>query len=177
MPPSSGHFRDTGTTRTHRASRHPFGQLETRTSRLKLPVAKKPIFVVIAKGIALGYRRNHGAGSWVARASDGKGGNWIKGFAIADDHEDSDGEKVLTFWQAQERARKLARGQDADAGRPVTVDEALTTTRRTWRCAVQARSTPHRVRNLLPAELLAKPVGLLVRGAAEVAQRPAGAAA
>ena len=94
------------------------GQLETRTARLKLPVSKKPRFLIIAKGIALGYRRNHGAGTWVARASDGKGGTWTKGFAVADDHEDSDGEKVLDFWRAQERARKLARGQMPTPGGP-----------------------------------------------------------
>jgi len=101
-------------------------QLETRSARLRLPIAKKPVFIVIAKGIALGYRRNQGAGAWVARCSDGHGGSWTKAFAVADDHEDADGSHVLTFWEAQERARKLARGQDADTGRPVTVDEALT---------------------------------------------------
>ena len=49
---------------------------------------------------------------------------------LADDHEEADGEQVLTFWQAQERARKLARGgknadQEDDIGRPATVREAL----------------------------------------------------
>ena len=33
---------------------------------------------------------------------------------------------MLNFWQATDRAKALARGQDADAGRPATVDEALT---------------------------------------------------
>ena len=33
-------------------------KLETRTGRLRLPVAKKPVFVKIDRGIALGYRRN-----------------------------------------------------------------------------------------------------------------------
>ena len=33
-------------------------KLETRSNRLKLPVAKKPTFVRIAPGISLGYRRN-----------------------------------------------------------------------------------------------------------------------
>ena len=125
-------------------------QLETRTARLKLPVAKKPVFVVIAKGIALGYRRNHGAGTWVARASDGKGGTWTKGFAVADDHEDSDGEKVLTFWQAQDKARKLARGQDADAGRPATVEEALTDYAADLAVREADPSNAARVRKLLP---------------------------
>jgi hypothetical protein len=36
-------------------------KLETRTTRLKLAVRRKPYFVVIAPGIGLGYRRNAGA--------------------------------------------------------------------------------------------------------------------
>src|SRR5215470_8267484 len=96
-------------------------QLETRTNRLKLPVRKKPhAFVTISPGIALGYRRNKGAGTWIVRVADGHGGNWQKGFAVADDHEDADGTHVLTFWQAQDKARTLARGT-TDNGRPWTV--------------------------------------------------------
>ena len=37
-------------------------ELETRTNRLKLPIAKKPAFVRIGPGISLGYRRNNTAG-------------------------------------------------------------------------------------------------------------------
>jgi hypothetical protein len=75
-------------------------------------------------------RRNEVAGTWSVIAADGKSGNWIKKFGLADDHEEANGEQVLTFWQAQERARKLARGgknadQEDDVGRPVTLREAL----------------------------------------------------
>jgi hypothetical protein len=59
------------------------------------------------------------------RAADGKGGNWTKRVAIADDHEEADGENVLTWWQAQDKARKLARGNNADATRPATVKDAV----------------------------------------------------
>jgi hypothetical protein len=101
-------------------------QLETRTARLKLAIRKKPHAVRVAPGVRLGYRRNAAAGTWSVIAADGKGGNWVKKFGLADDHEEANGEQVLTFWQAQERARKLARGgrnaeQDDDPGRPVTV--------------------------------------------------------
>ena len=101
-------------------------QLETRTARLKLAQQRKPYWIAVAPGISLGYRRNAGPGAWNVRAADGKGGNWIKGFAIADDQEDADGANVLDFWQAADKAKALARGGDADAGRPATVDEALT---------------------------------------------------
>ena len=101
-------------------------ELETRTARLKLPVRKKPFFVTIAPGIAVGYRRNQGAGRWIARAADGHGGNWTKAFAIADDFEDADdGGAVLDFWQAQDRARALARATEGNGDRPATVGEAL----------------------------------------------------
>ena len=70
--------------------------------------------------------------------------------------------RCWTFGEAQERARKLARGQDADAGRPVTVDEALSDYAKDLAARGAGAMNAHRVRNLLPASLLAKPVGLLV---------------
>src|SRR5215469_3249355 len=83
--------------------------LETRSSRLKLPVAKKPVFVKIGVGIGLGYRRNATAGTWVARVSDGKGGNWTKAIGTADDFDEAEGKVILDFWQAQDQARAIAR--------------------------------------------------------------------
>ena len=76
-------------------------KIENRTARLKLAVQRKPYFVPIAPRIGLGYRRNQTAGEWVVRAADGHGGNWTKVFAIADDHEETNGESVLNFWQAK----------------------------------------------------------------------------
>ena len=62
------------------------------------------------------YRRNKTNGTWVLKASDGHGADWTKGFALADDFEDADAKIVLTFYQAQEQAKKLARGDDGSAG-------------------------------------------------------------
>src|SRR5262245_25060708 len=96
-------------------------QIETRSARLKLAVRLKPYaFTTIAPGIAIGYRRCQGPGRWVLRAANGKGGYWTDAIALADDHEDADGEQVLTFWQAQDKARLLVRGKDA-GDRPATV--------------------------------------------------------
>jgi integrase len=137
--------------------------LETRTARLKLPVQKKPLFVTIAPGISLGYRRNRTAGAWVLRAADGQGGNWTKAFATADDHETSNGETVLDFWQAQDRARQLARGGEAQASSdaPITVAEALDH----YETALSARGgdpeNVSRIRYHMPAHLLGKVVSLL----------------
>jgi integrase len=138
--------------------------LENRTARLKLPVRKKPYhFTALARGIALGYRRNQGAGTWVVRASDRRGGMWTKAFAIADDHEAADGEHVLDWWQAQDRARALARGTDKDqtAGRPVTVDQAIDDYEADLRARGADVGNANRIRHHLSATLRAKPVSLL----------------
>src|SRR5262245_46778239 len=103
-------------------------KLETRAARLKLPVAKKPVFVKIGPRVGLGYRRNQTAGTWVLRVADGKGGNWTKAIGNADDFEEADGNDVLDFWQAQDRGRTIARvGRegDGDDGKPITVSRAL----------------------------------------------------
>ncbi len=55
--------------------------LENRTSRMKLTPRRKPYsFTTIAPGIAVGYRRNKGPGTWVLRAGNGRGAYWT------DDH-------------------------------------------------------------------------------------------
>src|SRR6516165_8538918 len=46
-------------------------KLETPTARRRLAARKKPYWTTISPGIALGYRRNAGAGTWPVRAADG----------------------------------------------------------------------------------------------------------
>lgn len=136
-------------------------QIETRTARLKLPARRKPYYVTIAPGIALGYRRNKGTGSWSAKVADGGGGTWIKAFGIADDHEDADEASVLNFWQAQDKARAIARGGNVGGDRPITVSEAVDN------YAVELKSRNghdgniDRVRRDLTPALAAKTVALL----------------
>jgi integrase len=139
-------------------------KLETRTGRLKSAVRKKPYFVAVGPGVGLGYRRNKTAGSWVVRAADGKGGNWTQAFAVADDFEDANGTHVLSFWQAQDRARALARGgrdADEDSGKPVTVAQMLDR----YETDLKARGgdvyNAQRVRVHLPDVLASKTVALL----------------
>jgi integrase len=136
--------------------------LETRTSRLKLPVAKKPVFVKVAPGVSLGYRRNRTAGTWVVRVADGKGGNWTKGIANADDFEEANGTGLLDFWQAQDRSKTLARGgSDGDDGKPLSVAQALDS----YEADLRARSgdvrNVARVRLHLSNTLASKAVSLL----------------
>ena len=82
--------------------------LETRTSRLGLPTAKKPIFVRVSPGVGLGYRRNRTAGTWVVRVADGEGGNWTEAIGVADDYDEANGETTLDYWQAQDKAKARA---------------------------------------------------------------------
>ncbi len=103
-------------------------KLETRANRLKLPVAKKPIFVRVAPGISLGYRRNATAGTWVVRVASGDGAAWTKRVGTADDHDESDASSILTFWEAQTAAKAMARGDQEGSARkaPLTVERAAT---------------------------------------------------
>ena len=91
---SPGQLRDNCMIRNLRS-----GILETRSARLKLARRGKPYWTKLARGLSLGYRRIGTAGPWIVRPSDGKGGNRIQNFAIADDYEEANGDSVLTFWR------------------------------------------------------------------------------
>jgi integrase len=136
--------------------------LETRSARLRLKVRRKPYFLPVAPGISLGYRRNLGAGSWLVRCADGKGGSWSKNFAAADDFEDANGDAVLDFWKAQTRARELVRGAHTDAAKPVTVAEALAEYERDLAARRGLTAHVERLRRGLSPVMLERPVGLLV---------------
>ena len=101
--------------------------LESRSARLRLPIRKKPYTgPALARGIHLLYRRNRTNGTWVVKASNGRGGYWTKGFALADDFEEPDGTHVLTFHQAGDAGKALARGKaDTADSKPMTVTDAL----------------------------------------------------
>jgi integrase len=135
--------------------------LETRTARLKLKVRRRPYFVGVAAGISLGYRRNLGAGSWLVRCADGRGGAWTQVFATADDFEDADGNRVIDFWAAQTRARELVRGKAADVNKPVTLEQALADYERDLAMRGGLIAQVQRVRRQLTPALLTRPVGLL----------------
>jgi integrase len=145
------------------ARRVSFAALESRSARLRLKIRRRPYSgPSLARGISLMYRRNGTNGSWVLKASDGHGSYWTKAFALADDFEDADGKSVLTFYQAQDQAKKLARCDDSGTdGAPITVDGAL----KAYRCDLEAReANPYNAdwpRLHLTSALLAKPVALL----------------
>lgn len=94
--------------------------LENRTQRLKLAARKKPYTALIAPGIFLAYRRNAGPGTWSVKCN-----GWLKRFALADDHEDANGESVMSYWQALERAKNLARAGEGNSEQPISLAEAV----------------------------------------------------
>jgi integrase len=136
---------------------------ENRTNRLKLPVARKPVFVRIGPGVSLGYRRNATAGTWVVRVANGQGGNWTKAIANADDFAEANGTAVLDYWQAQARARTIAGASGGEDG----ADNALTVTAalERYKADLAARSADAanvaRVRAHLPDAMARRPVALL----------------
>ena len=71
----------------------------------------------------LGYRRTKDNGTWVVRVTK-DGGDWTKAIGKADDHDETkDHPDVLTYEEAQDEAKKIAK-----AGKPVgdnTVKAAL----------------------------------------------------
>jgi hypothetical protein len=144
--------------RSHRNSK-----LDTRTARLKLAVRRKPYNgLALSRGVLLLYRRNNGNGTWVLKASNGHGKYWTKAIAEADDFDASNGAKILTFFEAQDVAKKLASGgAEADTTAPVTLDRAL----KDYERDLEARSAnvynAQWPRVHLTATLLSKPVALL----------------
>ncbi len=140
-----------------------FSALESRSARLRLKIRRRPYSgPSLARGISLMYRRNGTNGTWVLKASNGHGAYWTKAFALADDFEDADAKSVLTFYQAQDQAKKLARGDDGGTdSAPITIDGAL----KAYRRDLEAReANPYNAdwpRLHLTSWLLGKPVAIL----------------
>jgi integrase len=137
--------------------------LESRSARLKLAIRRKPHSgPSLARGVMLLYRRNKTNGRWVVKASDGHGAYWTKAFADADDYENADGSKVLTFFTAQDRAKQLARGStDTPETAPITVAGALEDYESDLAARAADTYNARWPKAHLTAVLLAKPVQLL----------------
>jgi integrase len=144
-------------------------QLKTKTARLALDARGRPYgYASLAAGIGLGYRRNkRGAGMWVVRIADGKGGANLLPVGSADDFADADGELVFDFGQAQDRAKQIAiAGPEvaADDRLPVTVAKAIEQYASNLEQRGRNRGNADRLRyhlNRTKPALLAKPVALL----------------
>jgi integrase len=140
------------------------GKLESRSARLKLEIKPKPYSgPSLARGIMLLYRRNKGNGTWITKAANGHGGYWTKGIGEADDYDEADGKAVLTFFEAQDRAKKLARGTDGTSsnGAPITVEGALDAYAADLKARKADEYNARRPKRHLTDALLGRPVMLL----------------
>jgi integrase len=104
--------------------------LDTRTARSRLKAQGKPYWRQLEPGMAIGYRKPlSGPGKWVVRHHlGGKNEYETDTFGVADDFSDADGEAILSFWEAQVKARECmvrrAHGA-AETQRSVTVASCI----------------------------------------------------
>jgi integrase len=130
----------------------------TPKARARFAVRKKPYSFALSPGIQLLYRRNQGAGAWAVKTS-----GWVKGFGIADDFEAANGSTVLSYGQAEEKARTLGRaGEGNTTDKPITLDQAITDYAADLKArgAMPTNATTLRV-NLKGSPMLSKSVALL----------------
>jgi integrase len=101
--------------------------LDNRSARQRLEPRKKPYYRLITTGNHIGYYRGERGGSWLARTYTG--GRYVEStLGTADDIRDANGSDVLSFSQAQAKARdwfdQLAMGPIAPKAAPYTVAQA-----------------------------------------------------
>src|SRR5262249_50700301 len=138
--------------------------LETVTGRFKLAPRTKPYWLLrLSPGLTLGYRRTNGpVGTWNVRIIKGRKAS-IKVLGPANDREEADGKRVLSFEQAQHAARKFAFGDVQEANLD-TLEEVLTAYEVDLKARDAYTMNATWVRNKLkksnPA-LLAKPVRMI----------------
>lgn len=103
-------------------------ELDSRTARSRLKARGKPYYRSIDPGLHLGYRRlAGGVGKWVVRLYQGDEQYAVETIATADDLSHANGVDVLTFAQAQDKARQIRDTQSKSAAGvgPYTVGRAL----------------------------------------------------
>ena len=104
--------------------------LESRTARGRLTARKKPYWRRIDQGSHVGYYKGKRSGAWIARYFLGDGKYAEGKLGTADDIQDPDGIAVLSFSQAQVKAREWFTEQARHAAglgpdKPYTVADAI----------------------------------------------------
>ena len=106
-------------------------KLQNRTARERLATRAEPHWRTISEGAHIGYYRGARGGRWVARfRRPGAAGGYLKTtLGEADDVVDADDDRVLSFAQAQEKARawfaRVAVGGKLSKGTAYTVGDIL----------------------------------------------------
>lgn len=96
-------------------------------ARRRSKIRSEPYFLVIEKGLALGYRKSSAGGTWIVRRYDAATQrNTETRIATADDHREADGVEVLSFAQAQRAVLSNAKFRAEQAsGKHYTVADAV----------------------------------------------------
>ena len=98
-------------------------KLETREARLKLKAGRRH-YRGIGDGLALCYRRTtQSYGTWTVRVRGDDGRYALRAIGMADDHEKADAARVLSYHQANDAARSIAK-EGIPALAPLTVKQA-----------------------------------------------------
>lgn len=105
-------------------------RLDSRSAREKLKPSGKPYFRPLEMNLHLGYRKGKHGGKWVMRRYVGDERYAVETIGAADDFADADGAEVLTFHQAQDKARERAQAlaeveRIASLGPTITVRSAV----------------------------------------------------
>jgi integrase len=101
-------------------------KLDSRAAREKLKAAGKPYYRAIDLGLHLGYRKGKTGGKWVMRRYVGEEKYVVETIGTADDFSDADGAEILSFHQAQAKARATVTDlREVKPAEPFTVDRAL----------------------------------------------------
>jgi integrase len=101
------------------------GRLDSRAARERLQPSGKPYFRPLELNLHLGYRKGKHGGKWVIRRYVGDEKYTVETIGAADDFADANGVDVLTFHQAQTRARERAAAV-ADEVRVARMGPAIT---------------------------------------------------
>lgn len=92
-------------------------KIDSRTARLNgkpsLKPRREPYWCGISKGLSVGYRKGATGGTWIAKNYRPGTGRKIESLGVADDYEDADDIRVLSFDQAQAKAREWAADMSA----------------------------------------------------------------
>lgn len=106
-------------------------KLDTREARLNLKAksAREPHWRLIHEGLHLGYRKGKRGGVWMVRIyreENGKRRYTKQVLGYADDTHDANGDDILSYRQAQEKAKDKAEELGAfGSGKPYTVADAM----------------------------------------------------
>jgi integrase len=112
------------------ARTRPDKRLVSPSARVGLKARPEPYWRTISKGLAIGYRKGSTGGTWIARHFSVETKRRVESIGVADDHENADGIRVLSFEQAQKKVHKwLARLTAEETGGvvagPYTVARAM----------------------------------------------------